>query len=425
MFNELKNGDFDGDEGVMANENNPNDKGSMADLEKMLKDIENSDFDDDHDSVTDSDLDENASANLAGLDQMFNELKNGDFDGDEGVMANENNPNDKGEEELKKFFAEMMANDSYSSDTNDITIDLHGNSDGQGDVIESIGEDEYTIEQLDSQSSSDAMAVDDTQYPLEQKEEEELALTLAPPKDELEILLQGFPEKRIQKVRDVMMSNLGKPSMLQLVPILRENMPDHISKVWLRQKNLLDASTVMESAEEQGVVDRHLLTSMLEVVAKSGSVDKAIAFHAEEFSKKNIVPTAYCDRILLQMLIENRRVSRALEFKEKIESQGKHLDLVAYGSLCNHYANHGHLGSAILTLKECISVHGTPPGEKSLSRLRLMCRKHGVHEDADILKLIGRDPLQWLKEGEHSLKREYTKKGRRQVDLPANNLLRL
>lgn len=136
-------------------------------------------------------------------------------------------------------------------------------------------------------------------------------------------------------------------------------------------------------------------------------------------------PTAYCDRILLQMLIDNRRVSRALEFKEKIESQGKHLDLVAYGSLCKHYGDHGQLGSAILTLKECISVHGTPPGEKSLSRLRLICRKHGVHEDAEILKLIGRDPLQWLKEGEHSLKREYTKKGRRQVNLPTDKMLNI
>ena len=115
----------------------------------------------------------------------------------------------------------------------------------------------------------------------------------------------------------------------------------------------------------------------------------------------------------------------ALEVKKKIESQGKHLDLVAYGSVCNHYGNHGQLGSAILTLKECISVHGTPPGGKSLSRLRLISRKHGVHEVAEILKLIGRDPLQWLKEGEHSLKREYTKKGRRQVNLATDKLLQL
>ena len=64
-------------------------------------------------------------------------------------------------------------------------------------------------------------------------------------------------------------------------------------------------------------------------------------------------------------------------------------------------------------------------GGGSLSRLRLISRKHGVHEVAEILKLIGRDPLQWLKEGEHSLKREYTKKGRRQVNLATDKLLQL
>ena len=125
------------------------------------------------------------------------------------------------------------------------------------------------------------------------------------------------------------------------------------------------------------------------------------------------------------MLINNRWISRALEFKDKIDSQGKHLDLVSYGSLINYYGNHKQLGSAILTLKECISVHGCPPGEKNLSRLRLMCRKLGVDEEEDILKLIGRDPIQWLKEGGHSIKRGYTKKGRQQIGLPGNRLLQI
>jgi len=241
--------------------------------------------------------------------------------------------------------------------------------------------------------------------------------------DELDALLEGFPKKRIEKVRKVMKSNFGIPSMLQLVPILRENMPELISKVWLKRKNLLDANFVMHSATKRGIVDKHLLTSMLEVIAKNGSFDKAFAFYEDEFSKRGIEPTAYCDRILLQMLIDNKRISRALEFKEKIQSNGKNIDLVAYGSLIEHYGNHGKLGSAILTLKECISVHGSPPGEKSLANLRLMCRQQGVEKEVEFF--MGKDPLEWLKDGEQNRKREYSRKGREQIDLPSNRLLQI
>ena len=114
-------------------------------------------------------------------------------------------------------------------------------------------------------------------------------VTAAEITDEVGTLLEGFPEKRIEKVREIMKSNVGPPSMLQLIPILRENNPEFISKSWLKRKNLLDANHVMHSAEERGIVDKHLLTSMFEVIAKSGSVDKALAFHEEEFSKRNIV----------------------------------------------------------------------------------------------------------------------------------------
>ena len=134
-------------------------------------------------------------------------------------------------------------------------------------------------------------------------------------------------------------------------------------------------------------------------------------------------PTAYCDRILLQMLIKNKRISRALEFKDKVHSQGKDIDLVSYGSLIEYFGNHGQLGSAILALKECISIHGSPPGEKSLSKMRLICRQEGLGNEVETL--MGKDPLEWLKEGEQNLKREYSKKGRRQVYLPANRLLQI
>jgi len=315
------------------------------------------------------------------------------------------------DEELKRFMD--------GSATIDDLQDEIGGSEGVagGDEIELINDAERT------EGVQNRLATMGDPFELsETHRDDELALPTLP-KDELELLLDGFPPKRIEKVREIMASNLGKPSLLRLVPVLRENMPEHVSKTWLRKKNLRDANFVMESAEERGVVDRHLLASMLEVVANSGSVDKTISFYEEEIAKKDLTPTAYFDRIVPQMLIDKKRIGRALKFRDDIESRGKHLDLISYASLVSYYGNHGQLGSALLTLKECQSVHSSPPGEKSLSRLRTICRKLGVDEEEDILKLIGRDPIQWLKEGQQSLKREYSKKGRRQVGLPGNRLL--
>ena len=92
----------------------------------------------------------------------------------------------------------------------------------------------------------------------------------------------------------------------------------------------------------------HLLNGMLQVEANAGSLDRAIAYHEDEFARKKIRPTPYSDRLVLQMLVKNNRISRALTFKDKVERQGRHLDLASYGSLIEHYGNHGQLGSALI-----------------------------------------------------------------------------
>jgi hypothetical protein len=125
------------------------------------------------------------------------------------------------------------------------------------------------------------------------------------------------------------------------------------------------------------------------------------------------------------MLVDCKRISRALEFKSKVEATGRNIDLLAYGSLIEYYGNRGEIGDAIIMLKECLSIHGTPPGEKCLKQLRLFCRQRGIEDEINLKNLIGVDPMAWLREGERDLKREYSKKGRRQVDLARNRLLKV
>ena len=126
------------------------------------------------------------------------------------------------------------------------------------------------------------------------------------------------------------------------------------------------------------------------------------------------------------MLIDKSQISRALDFKEnKIEKFGKRIDLVSYGSLIDYYGRHSQVGSAIMMVKECISVHGAPPGEKSLSKLRLLCRQREAIDNVMLNDLLGDDPLEWIREGERVYRREYSKKGNRQIDLPRNKMLNI
>lgn len=117
------------------------------------------------------------------------------------------------------------------------------------------------------------------------------------------------------------------------------------------------------------------------------------------------------------MLLSNSRPSRALRFKQRIENEKRTLDIPSYGSLVEYYSRHGQLGTAMMLLKECISVHGSPPGEASLKSLRLLCKKHEVDDEVQLNQMIGVDPIEWLKHGERHLKRERSKKGRRDIRL--------
>ena len=125
------------------------------------------------------------------------------------------------------------------------------------------------------------------------------------------------------------------------------------------------------------------------------------------------------------MLTDVRDIVGALKFKDEVESRGQPLDLLAYGSLIEYYGNHKQIGSAINTIKECISVHGSVPGEKSLKKIRVTCRQEELEDELGLEELIGKDPTKWFREGESELKREYSKKGRRNLLVAQNATMRI
>mmetsp|Transcript_25618 Transcript_25618/g.38685 ORF Transcript_25618/g.38685 Transcript_25618/m.38685 type:complete len:1202 (+) Transcript_25618:171-3776(+) len=236
--------------------------------------------------------------------------------------------------------------------------------------------------------------------------------------EELKIFLPGMPEERLRKVKKAFASNLDYPSIITLTTILRENMPERVTPAWLKRKNTQNAYFVVEKAKEDGLMNDHLLNGVLQVETSTGSIDRALACHEYRFQEYNLTPSEYSDRLVLEMLIKNHRLPRALQFKEKVEENGRNLDLISFGLLIGHYAKHRKIGSALMLLKECISIHDAAPNERSLNELRRLCRHQHLTEEVGLEDLVGPDPLAWLRHGQASLKREYSKAGRRQVLLP-------
>lgn len=242
--------------------------------------------------------------------------------------------------------------------------------------------------------------------------------------EELRRYLPSFSERRLRRIQKVFHKTLGDPSMLDLVPLVRERMPDYITATWLKQANALTARYVVQKASEDGLVDVHMLNGALELETLSGSLDRALELYHSEFERQQIAPNEYSHRLILQMFVQNGRLPRALAFKDSLVEQGQTPDILSYGSLIEYCGRHQQLGSAVMLLKECLAVHGAPPGEASLTPLRRLCRSSEKLSDM-LVAMVGPDPSEWVRHGEAHLKREMSKKGRRDVQMARNRLVHL
>jgi len=242
-----------------------------------------------------------------------------------------------------------------------------------------------------------------TMSPLEEQEDPHIK--------ELQETLPGLPMNRIEKVSDEFARTLGYPSILRLAVAVRENMPEAFSPQCLARVNLLNAKHIMAEAEKDELVDAHLLNGMLRVHANSGRIEPALRFYDTEYKRHGIARTTHSDRLLLEMLVKKKRIARAYKLKQDIEKEGRSLDILSYGTMVEHYGKQNQLGSALMLIKECIDKHGSSPGEKSLKKIRLICRQNNLTEQVGLEKMVGKDPLEWMRRGEE-LKRVPNKRGK-------------
>lgn len=101
--------------------------------------------------------------------------------------------------------------------------------------------------------------------------------------------LPGLPLSRAKKVVRAFEKSLNYPSMLELVPILRENMPDHLTTGWLKRHNIRNAEVALQQAEAEGLVDVPIMNGALQVKTSAGSLDEALAYHEDAFEKNGVV----------------------------------------------------------------------------------------------------------------------------------------
>mmetsp|Transcript_29111 Transcript_29111/g.79910 ORF Transcript_29111/g.79910 Transcript_29111/m.79910 type:complete len:551 (-) Transcript_29111:1477-3129(-) len=241
--------------------------------------------------------------------------------------------------------------------------------------------------------------------------------------EELREILPMLPEQRLKSILKVFYKELETPSMIDLVLVLREIMPDYLTNTWLKKMSKLTAEYVMADADKKGLVGLPFLNAVLELKASLGNLDDATRFYSE-FKARNIEPSDYTDRLMIQMFLKQKRFGRAIKFKQRLQSQSRMIDLLTYGSLIEYCAKRDQLGSSLLLLKECIKVHGAPPGEATLRKMRVLLRRHRIDDDPEIFAMIGEDPLSWLHRGQAALKREKSKRGNRDVRLPRSRLLK-
>jgi hypothetical protein len=282
---------------------------------------------------------------------------------------------------------------------------------------------EYTDEATNFMTSDEATnsmtSLDDEEWSPSSAMSDDMEL------EELRRYLPTFSDKRLVKVLRTFKLSLRDPSLIDLVMVVRERMPDYLTNTWLKKMSSLTARYVAHKAQEEGLVDIHMLNSYMEIESAAGNLVRALEFYETGYVEAGIAPTGYTDRLVIQMLLKNVRFNRALQVKSRIEESGRTLDLLAYGSLIDYCGRHGQLGSAVLLLKECLQKHGAKPGEAYLKHLRMLSRINDLDSELDLVNLIGEDPVAWLRDGEANLKRENSKKGRRDVLLARNALLRL
>jgi pentatricopeptide repeat protein len=230
------------------------------------------------------------------FDMMHDEFLESDDDDDDDDDEDENEPSIS--EEYDQFLAELKKQSEENDekfDLNDVQVqELFDMM--QNEYDDDSNENKRDIASYDEVGGNDLTTNDNENSVLPEDKASKAVLANIDPTqlskiEDLQSALPGMPLSRLKKIVDAYEETLGHPSMLKLVPILRETMPDTLSSGWLKRNNKKNADFALLKATEDGLVDSALLNSMLQVKANSGSLNEALEHHADHFAKHKLVST--------------------------------------------------------------------------------------------------------------------------------------
>ena len=102
-------------------------------------------------------------------------------------------------------------------------------------------------------------------------------------------VLPGLPRERLSDIIHIYSENMSDPSIISLVPVLRETLPKNIDTKYLRDAAYDNALVTMKAAQDDGLIDGHVLNGMLQVVCNSRSVQDILQYYDDMERKYNLV----------------------------------------------------------------------------------------------------------------------------------------
>ena len=215
-------------------------------------------------------------------------------DDDDDYDDDDDDYDDMSEEEIIAMMKELEM--GYDDDDDDLigADDLQKLLDSANDLQDETTNESNNIAQLASGTPTDAEsnnlpATMDEPNAMTAQTSSVQSLSSDPDLAGLQMVLPGMPKPRLKQIKKAFQESLAAPSLLTLVPILRENMPEQITPTWLMGKNLRDADFCIAKAHEDGAINIHMLNTMLQVASSTGGIDRALYLRDVQFQNYGLV----------------------------------------------------------------------------------------------------------------------------------------
>jgi hypothetical protein len=120
---------------------------------------------------------------------------------------------------------------------------------------------------------------------------------------------------------------------------------------------------LVSTATTTGNVDVPALNAGLSVLAAHKRIGSAMTYFHETFAENGLKPDKTSVKTVIEMLVNSRRIDKALAFKEEVGDDMMNLE--SYSHLIKFFGDNKRVLEGIEMFRECTDkLHGSIPAEK-------------------------------------------------------------